>query len=157
MKNKSLFFVAAIHSKAQKSALQPHSLGSKTQHRSNAAGSHLSEPPSHGLHHSLNGVEAGRPGRDPAEAIRAMEAELEERRRIETMLKVGYKLQCCGIRITFRRFRMRLFTWMQIYYVRYIFLQFTQAGDSFFSRICFTVLIRFLVSVLRIREVYPGS
>jgi hypothetical protein len=37
-------------------------------------------------------VEAGRPGRDPAEAIRAMEAELEERRRIEAMLKVGYNL-----------------------------------------------------------------
>ncbi len=89
MKKKSLFFVAAVHTKAQKSALQPHSLSSKTQHRSNATGSNLSEPPSHGLRHSLNGVEAGIPGRDPAEAIRAMEAELEERRRIETMLKVG--------------------------------------------------------------------
>ncbi len=91
VKNKSLFFVAAVHTKAQKSTLQQHSLSSnKTQHRSNATGSNLSEPPSHGLpHHSLNGVEAGRPGRDPAEAIRAMEAELDERRRIETMLKVG--------------------------------------------------------------------
>ncbi len=84
------FNFAAIHTKAQKSALQPHSLSSnKTQHRSNATGSNLSEPPSHGLHHSLNGAEVGRPGRDPAEAIRAMEAELEERRRIEAMLKVG--------------------------------------------------------------------
>jgi hypothetical protein len=81
-KTKTLFFVAAVHTKAQKSTLQPHSLSSnKTQHRSNAAGSNS--------HHSLIGVEAGRLGRDPAEAIRAMEAELEERRRIEAMLKVG--------------------------------------------------------------------
>jgi hypothetical protein len=37
----------------------------------------------------LNGVEAAQ-ARDPTEAIRAMEAELEERRRIEAMLKVRF-------------------------------------------------------------------